>query len=93
MRALGQDPELDEVAFVPGPLEAAMFEAGDAEEGMVSTMALPPLAVGLMCAAHKLAIDMSALPALLGECRAEWTEDRQRHARAAAAEVSVTCVL
>ena len=76
-----------EVAFVPGPLEASLFDGADAADG-AQAVALPPLEVGLLCAAGRLAIDTKALPALFGECHAAWRAARA--AAAAAATVAAT---
>ena len=67
----------EELAFVPGPLHAGMFDAADARTG-IEVAALPPVQVGLICAARRLAIDVAALPALFAEVHAAWREDRER---------------
>jgi len=72
---LSTDAELDELAFVPGPLQPELFEAGDAAQGVVSAP-VGPLPCGLMLAAHKLAIDRKALPTLHRETHAAWRRHR-----------------
>ena len=80
-RALSQmlsaDAVPEELAFVPGPLHAGMFDGADASTGVV-VAALPPVEVGIICAARKLAIDVAALPALFAECHAAWREDSEQ---------------
>ena len=72
---LASEPAIDEVAFVPGPLHAGLFEGHDADGG-VRVVPLPPLKVGIICAARKVAIDVAALPKLLADCRAAWASSR-----------------
>lgn len=72
---LSADAELDELAFVPGPLQPELFEAGDVAQG-VMTASVGPLPCGLMLAAHKLAIDRKALPTLHRETHAAWRRQR-----------------
>jgi predicted protein tyrosine phosphatase len=69
-------PPPEEVAFVPGPLHAGLFDGDDAASG-VRTVPLPPLEVGMIMASRRLAIDLAALPALLVECHAAWRETRE----------------
>lgn len=76
-RVLRAEPPLVEVAFVPGPLDAALFDATDVAGGL-RTECLPPLDTAMLCASGRLAIDVKALPALLGECRDAWKEHRAR---------------
>ena len=72
---LASEPAIDEVAFVPGPLHAGLFEGHDADGG-VRVVPLPPLEAGIICAARKVAIDVAALPKLLADCRAAWASSR-----------------
>ena len=72
---LASEPAIDEVAFVPGPLHAGLFEGHDADGG-VRVVPLPPLEAGIICAARKVAIDVAALPKLLADCRAAWVSSR-----------------
>lgn len=69
------DSQLEEIAFVPGPLNADLFDEGDASSG-VRTAPIAPLEIGLICAAHRLAIDFKALPFLLAESQAAWRAAR-----------------
>ena len=97
---LDADPALEEIGFVPGPLHAGLFEGADAAD-RVTVAPLPPLEVGMISASHRLAIDISALPALFAETSAAWKEarrvaggDREGPApRGAALERATRCIL
>ena len=67
------EPDLEELAFVPGPLHAGLFADGDASDG-VRVVPLPPLEAGLICAAHKAALDIATLAPLLRECQLQWAD-------------------
>ena len=82
---LDPDSGPEELAFLPGPLHAGLFETSDADSGVVM-VPLPPVEVGMICAARRLAIDTAALPYLFAECHAAWRADSHRcRARALAA--------
>ena len=81
---LDSDPALHEIAFVPGPLHAGLFDgapddgaaAEGAAEGGVRTVSLPPLEVALMSGAHRVAIDVKALPPLFAGAHEAWVRAR-----------------
>ena len=55
---LEADPALDEVAYVPGPLDTALFEEGDADDGLV-TAALPPIEVRTLNLTHTFTLTLT----------------------------------
>lgn len=71
MRALHDEPQLEEVAFLPGPLHRDMFDGPDAAEG-VRVIEIPPIEAAIMCAARRMAIDLKTLPRLFADCHAAW---------------------
>ena len=75
LELLDADPHLSVLAFVPGPLHEGLFDGDDASEG-VRTAPLPPIEVGLISAAHHMAIDLKALPGLFAEVSAAWRDAR-----------------
>ena len=79
---------VDEIAFVPGPLHAGLFDEADAAGG-VQTAPLAPVEVGMISGARRLAIDVKALPLLFAECHAAWRAARVLGARPATFAASV----
>ena len=70
MRALHDEPQLEEVAFLPGPLHRDMFDGPDAAEG-VRVIEIPPIEAAIMCAAGRMAIDPRRCPDF-ADCHAAW---------------------
>ncbi|KAL1502941.1 hypothetical protein AB1Y20_011012 [Prymnesium parvum] len=75
-RLLEEKPQLDEIAYVPGPLTEELFAPAEAAQGVEAARADDSLLA--LCAGGKAAIDVSALPRLLAETKAEWLSTRRQ---------------
>ena len=73
---LASEPAIDEVAFVPGPLHAGLFEGHDADGG-VRVVPLPPLEVGIICAPQ------GRQPSMSRRCPSYWPTAALHGSRAA----------
>jgi len=79
---LEADPQLDELAFVPGPLSPALFTNEDAALGFTS-LGVGAVPQALLTAGHRLAIATQVLPQLHAEATAEWRAQRSNWRAAA----------